>query len=102
MPFDNLRTLKLSTKSGGMLSRNRFELSALKNLRSLEKRCLIVLIGHGGKRSFSLSRNIRGPLFTTRQQVRASFLFTPATETKACGICPEAAWGRYPRAVGDS
>ena len=33
-----------------------------------------------------------GPLFTTRLQGRASFLFTPATETKACGICPGAAW----------
>src|SRR5206468_5027225 len=49
----NLRTLKLLITSGGKPSRNRSESSALKNSRSLVKRCLMILIGHGGKRSFS-------------------------------------------------
>jgi len=52
---------------------------------------LMILIDRGGKRSFSLSRNIRALLFTTRPQAKASFSFTLGMETRACGICPGAA-----------
>src|SRR4030095_3928437 len=72
----NSRMSELSITSGERRSPNPSASLALKNLRSLAKRCLMILIDRGGKRSFSLSRKIRALLFTVRTRAKASFSFT--------------------------